>query len=450
MILTKEPPPARPDFKASFPTEVEGENWFLSRAFAGRNTLLTGMAGTGKSYLLKQFIEGATRPITWGNAWPDGSWRPQAVERRIDITAPTGVAALNIGGMTIHRFSGMLLGPTAGQSDEEYFGQLEQSPYPSVRAGFRRVRECETLVIDEVSMLPGRQFTFLEWLFRRLRDSEKPWGGCHVIVTGDFLQLPPVRKSDAEPYDWCFQTEAWERSEFAGVLLKKVRRQDEPVFVDALAAVRRGAVTGEAAEVLHSRVVNFPSADLPRLFTHNAQVDKWNNFMLAELPGSLTRCEAEQSGNENAIKLLAQNLLCPMVLELKVGARVMFTVNDKLGRWVNGTIGRVVGFDHGELCVNIDDRMEVVDRCEWAVGEGSSRGCVTQYPLRLAYAMTIHKAQGITLDGAYVDVRAAREPGQAYVALSRVRTLAGLHLKEWFKGLYVSNDALNFYRRLEG
>ena len=165
------------------------ENLFHASAKTGGNVFLTGAGGTGKSTQLRAFI--AECP------------------RRVSVTAPTGVAALNVGGMTIHRFCGMLIGPAAGQSNEDYFNQLHRDPRRSILAGFNRVRRCEVLVIDEISMLPGRQFEFVEFLFRRLRGRDVPFGGCQVIATGDFLQLPPVRKSETERYDWAFQSPAW-------------------------------------------------------------------------------------------------------------------------------------------------------------------------------------------------------------------------------------------------
>ena len=182
------------------------ENLFHASAKNGGNVFLTGAGGTGKSTQLREFI--AECP------------------RRVSVTAPTGVAALNVGGMTIHRFCGMLIGPAAGQSNEDYFAQLQRDPRPSIKAGFNRVRRCEVLVIDEISMLPGRQFEFVEFLFRRLRGRDVPFGGCQVIATGDFLQLPPVRKSDAERYDWAFQSPAWAAAEFRTFVLERVRRQD--------------------------------------------------------------------------------------------------------------------------------------------------------------------------------------------------------------------------------
>lgn len=413
------------------PIEVCGETCFLSHARSGRNVFLTGMAGTGKSTLLRRFISETLK--------------------KVDVTAPTGVAALNVGGMTVHRFCGMLLGPQEGQTNEEYFAQLERDPRPSIFAGFRRVRKCEVLIIDEISMLPGRQLDFVEYLFRRLRGRDEPFGGAQVIVTGDFLQLPPVRTNEASAYDWAFASPAWARAEFKTIVLETVRRQDEPAFVRALGNFRRGRIWGEDARLLQARIKNFPSATLTRLFTHNVQVDRWNDFQLEELQGEMSVLEAEQSGPQTQREFLCKNLLTPATLRLKPGALVMFTVNkNERGMrdpvFVNGQIGTVEDIKAGVVSVRSRENTITVEPFTWRYGrEDEDSATFTQFPLRLAYAMTIHKSQGLTLDAAYLDIRAAREPGQAYVAVSRVRTLAGLHFKDWFKGVHVSPEAIQFY-----
>ena len=416
---------------------VSQENRFLAHASGGRNVFLTGMAGTGKSTLLRRFI--------------------QETLHKVDVTAPTGVAALNVGGMTIHRFCGMLLGPQPGQSNGEYFDVLRRDTRPSIMAGFNRVRRCETLVIDEISMLPGRQLDFVEFLFRRLRGREEPFGGCQVIATGDFLQLPPVRvlahgHSENTPYDWAFQSQAWAGAEFKTILLETVRRQDEPDFVRALARFRIGRVQGEGARLLQSRVKNFPPANLTRLFTHNVQKDRWNDFRLSELAGDPVACEAIQTGPDAQREFLAKNLLTPATLRLKRGAIVMFTVNkNERGRlqpvFVNGQIGIVEEIGDSVVQVRLPSREVIpVDRFTWRYSQNDPESATfSQFPLVLGWALTIHKAQGLTLDGAYLDIRAAREPGQAYVAVSRVRSLNGLLLKEWPKGVFVSEEAIRFY-----
>lgn len=422
-----------PGYEAMADAVLTPENRFRAAALNGDNCFLTGAGGTGKTTQLRGFISESPR--------------------RVSITAPTGVAALNVGGMTIHRFCGMLIGPAAGQSNEEYFAQLQRDPRPSIKAGFNRVRRCEVLVIDEISMLPGRQLEFVEFLFRRLRGREVPFGGCQVIATGDFLQLPPVRKSEAEPYDWAFQSPAWAAAGFRSFVLDKVRRQDEPGFVRALADFRVGRVFGDSARMLQSRVRSNPPATMPRLFTHNVQVDKWNGFQLSELPGDESVLHADQTGSELQREFLTRNLLTPATLHLKPGALVMFTVNrtepgNTNPLFVNGQLGTVLAVEPGAVVVKAKTGAEIrVERFTWRYdAQDDSSASFSQFPLRLAWAMTIHKAQGLTLDAAYLDIRAAREPGQAYVAVSRVRTLAGLNFKEWFKGVHVSPEAIEFYQ----
>lgn len=414
------------------------ENLFRAHALGGRNCFLTGAGGTGKSTQLRALI---------------ADMAGAQHRRRVSITAPTGVAALNVGGMTIHRFCGMLIGPAAGQSNEDYFAQLQRDPRRSILAGFNRVRRCEVLVIDEISMLPGRQFEFVEFLFRRLRGRDEPFGGCQVIATGDFLQLPPVRTSETERYDWAFQSPAWTAAEFRPFVLEKVRRQDEPGFVRALADFRVGRVWGDSARILQSRVRSNPPSAMPRLFTHNVQVDKWNNFQLSELPGEASVLHAEQSGPELQREFLTRNLLTPATLHLKPGALVMFTVNkNEPGQneplFVNGQVGEVESVEADAVLVKTKTGAVIrVERFTWRYDQqDEDSASFSQFPLRLAWAMTIHKAQGLTLDSAYLDIRAAREPGQAYVAVSRVRSLSGLNFKEWFKGVHVSPEAIEFYK----
>jgi ATP-dependent DNA helicase PIF1 len=442
-------PPAKPsrwsaEELAKMDAPIDEGNRFLALAHGGRNVFLTGMAGTGKSWLLRKFIAESPEDV--------------------DVTAPTGVAALNVGGMTLHRFCGMRLGPKPGQTDFQFYLELQHEKHPAVLAGFRRVRECEVLVIDEVSMLPGRILNFVDFLFRTERDCDEPFGGCQVIATGDFLQLPPVRTADKEPYDWAFLTEAWQEAAFRTILLEEVKRQDEPEFVRALSNFRRGQIWGEDARLLQSRVRSFPPASLTRLFTHNVQVDRWNNFQLGELPREPVVLEARTQGPEHQVEFLRKNLLTPSRLVLKPGALVMFTINRNApgsmedGEYkpgpvlhVNGELGVVQEINPGAGWIEVRSRSRgivLVTPFTWEFDRNDRNcGTLTQYPLRLAYAMTIHKAQGLTMDAAYLDIRAAREPGQAYVAVSRVRTLGGLHFKDWFSGVWVSEQAIRFYER---
>ena len=390
----------------------------------GRNAFLTGAGGTGKTTLTRRMIARD----------PD----------RFAVTASTGIAALNAGGSTLHRWSGMMLGPQNGQSNDHDFADLVNDPRRSIRAGFERIRACRTLVIDEISMLNGRTLDFLDFMCRKLRRDERPFGGIQVIAVGDHCQLPPVSKTGQ--YDWAFQSRAWKDAGIKVIHLTEVKRQDDAAFVRALSEFRLGVMGAESAKLLRPRVARFPEADLTRLFTHNAMVDKWNSYRLGEIDGEPSIFEAELTGPESQQQFLINNLLTPRELILKPGAHVMFTVNSSEGGYVNGQTGVVADLGYGRILVESNGRLLQVDPFTWQFdSKDKTSSTFTQFPLRLAWACTIHKAQGLTLDSALIDVRAAREPGQAYVALSRVRTLAGLHLKGWFNGIYVSRAAVDFY-----
>jgi hypothetical protein len=398
---------------------------FLDLAVAGENVFLTGAAGSGKSYGVREFHK--RHPDT-------------------HVTASTGVAALNVGGMTVHRWSGMLLGPRRGQGFEQFFAQLARDPMPGVVGAFNRVRRCKRLVIDEISMVPGRVLSYLDFHCRRIRNDQRPFGGIQVIGTGDALQLPPVRTDARVPYDWFFDSGSWLNAGFRKVELTRIMRQDEPEFVAALAKFRRGEIDASTERLLRPRISLFPDRDITRLFTHNAMVDRWNDYCLGELPGPESVSEAETWGPPHQIEFLEKNLLTPKVLRLKPGAKVMFTVNRPDDGFVNGQTGEVVSIGRTSVMVVSHDRLLEVEPYRWRYDSNVPVSAwLEQLPLRLANALTIHKAQGLTLDSAFIDIRAAREPGQAYVALSRVRTLAGLHLKDWPKGIVVSQRALDFH-----
>ncbi|MCB1210898.1 MAG: AAA family ATPase [Verrucomicrobiales bacterium] len=401
----------------------------LNLAGQGRNVLLTGQAGTGKSTQLRTFLESAGGDVA--------------------ITASTGIAALNVGGSTLHRWSGMMLGPKRGEDPQCYLRELMRDKRHSVRAGLDRIRGCRSLIIDEVSMLSGTTLAFFDLLCRTVRRDSSPFGGIQVVATGDYLQLPPVRTNPAEPYDWAFQTRSWSEADFAVIHLTKVHRQDEPELLRALGEFRVGRITPASADLLASRVVQFPGADIPRLFTHNTQVDKWNGYRLSCIDAPETVYQAGTTGPDHQIDFLRKNLLTPERLLLKPGAKVMFTVNKPDAGFVNGQTGTVILCGREEVLVDCDGMPIRVGLHEWRFDPRDRHSATfSQLPLRLAWSLTIHKAQGLTLDSAYIDVRAAREPGQAYVAVSRVRTLAGLNLKAWFGGVFVSRAALEFYESL--
>jgi ATP-dependent DNA helicase PIF1 len=413
----------------------------------GDNLFLTGMAGTGKSHTLLSFIAQAFQ--------------------RVDVCATTGIAAINLQenfriragiglpAATIYRWAGIGLGPAPGQTHEAYFGWLNQNPPYSRLAAFRRVAAAQCLVIDEISMLPGRIVDYLDYHFRAIRQDLRPFGGIQVIAVGDWCQLPPVAKTGR--YDWAFLCDAWKKAHFRTAYLQTIHRQDEPDFIAALNAFRLGRISQSVADTLAARVQMFVDRKVVRLMTHNSQVDKWNAYQIGEIEAPDRTYEATFTGPEHEADFLAKNSITPVSLTLKEGARVMVTTNivdADGGRGellaVNGQCGTVLHLGDDMISVRLDGGREaVLQPKQWSFDpQREDSGTMTQIPLRPAYAMTIHKSQGLTLDRAHIDIRAAREPGQAYVALSRLRSMGGLYLKEWIKGVHVSPAAIAFYEGL--
>jgi nucleoside-triphosphatase THEP1 len=422
----------------------------LARINEGRNVFVTGPAGTGKSSVTVEAI------------------RRRIGDRSLKVCATTGVAALNlrdklattfgqhVDTSTIYRWSGIGLGPRAGQSFADYLNYMRTRGHAWKRAT-QRIRGTNTLIIDEVSMLPGRILDFIDHVCRAVREDIRPFGGIQVITVGDFLQLPPVAKTGQ--YDWAFQSDTWAALNFSNISLRTVHRQDDPDFVSILNQFREGTVTKQGAAILKKRVAMFPKASLLRLMTHNAQVDKWNAYQLGAIDDHETTFDAEGEGPTEEIEWLKKNLVTPTHLTIKPGARVMITANLRDPERVdsllaaNGDLGAVTGWTDDSIAVQLDNgRTVTVEPHTWEfdpTAEAGTTGTFKQFPLRLAWACTIHKSQGLTLDRALIDIRAAREPGQAYVAISRVRSLDGLHLKDWFQGMFISPQAKEFHRRVE-
>ena len=420
----------------------------LARINEGRNVFLTGPAGTGKSSVTVEAI------------------RRRIGDRSLKVCATTGVAALNlrdklattfgqhVDTSTIYRWSGIGLGPKDGQDFADYMRYM-RTKGRSFDGTKRRICGTKILIIDEVSMLPGRTLEFIDYVCRECRGNPLPFGGIQVVAVGDFLQLPPVSKTGK--YDWAFLSPVWTLLDFCNVTLRKVHRQDDPEFISILNQFREGTITKDGAAILKKRVAMFPKANILRLFTHNTQVDKWNNYQLETLPGEETKFNAEGNGPSEEVEWLQKNLVTPTVLRLKENARVMVTANlpsengDSLDA-ANGDMGTVTDWKADQISVKLDSGKRLsVKAHTWDFDpsrEDGDSGKFSQFPLRLAWAATIHKSQGLTLDAALIDIRAAREPGQAYVAVSRVKSLAGLHLKDWFTGLWVSNEAKDFHRRI--
>ncbi len=423
---------------------------------AGGNVFVTGKAGTGKSTVTAALI---ARHCKAKGLYVCGSTGIAAynLSDRLARDLPKGVELPKC--TTLHRWAGIGLGPQDGMPFQAFYDEWF-SPGRMSRAkmgALQRARSARCLVLDEVSMIPGALLDYLDWHLRHVRGVEDaPFGGVQLIAVGDFLQLPPVAKD--QNYDWAFASKGWEAAEMKGCVLRHIHRQAEPVFARLLNACREGVIDASSAAVLEDRVARLPSSEIIHMMTHNREVDRWNDVKLGKLAGEerIYWMGFNEFTKEYDQAALIKNLLAPQCLKLKVGARVMVVANlndPATGDMVacNGTMAMVKEMDDVRVWIVTDDGKELgVPKQLWTLNPllDESPGAF-QIPLRLAYAMTIHKSQGLSFDAAYIDARAAREPGQTYVALSRIRTLQGLHLKDSIRGVITSQRALEFMRRIE-
>lgn len=374
---------------------------------SGANVFLTGAPGAGKTYTLNQYIEQA-----------------EEAGKHLAITASTGIAASHIGGVTIHSWSGL------GILDELSDDELEKMTYNARR--LKRYKKTDVLIIDEVSMLHGHRLDMVNRVAKKMRKDNRPFGGMQVILVGDLFQLPPVTRGSRE-FDFVHLSDAWQELQLKICYITEQHRQegDDPLL-DLLIAMRKNDVRQSHVDTLKTRFIKHDGEEnLTRLFTHNVDVDSINDQHLRALPGKVKRFRMTSDGDPYKVEALMRNVLAPEVLELKVGAEVMFVANDFEAGFVNGTRGKVIRFSKsGNPVVETTDGNEIgVVPHTWQTKEDDHVVAeVEQHPLRLAWAITVHKSQGMSLDAAEVDLSKAFTPGMGYVALSRVRSLEGLYL----------------------
>lgn len=397
----------------------------------GQNVFLTGQAGAGKTYVLNQYIE---------------YLRVRQIP--VAVTASTGIASTHMNGMTVHAWSGI------GIQNE--FEKVNLQRLAARDEYLERIKNTKVLIIDEISMLHSKQVDTINQVLKYFRKNEMPFGGVQVIFSGDFFQLPPIGdKGETSKEKYAFMSQAWCECKFQICYLTEQHRQtgtDEKQrfglsLNDILNQIRRQSVTQQAINILTSTQNHTIDLNRTRLYTHNADVDVINQTQLNELTAKTITYRAAKMGEKPLQESLSKSVRAPDELTVAIGAKVMFVKNLPLLGVYNGTMGEVVGFigvsgkaykatdaDISETAyplVRLNTGGEVAaEPEEWTVEDkdGTVLASYTQVPLCLAWAITVHKSQGMTLDAAEIDLSKTFEMGQGYVALSRLRSLDGLKL----------------------
>jgi ATP-dependent DNA helicase PIF1 len=400
-----------------------------------KNIFITGAGGSGKTFLIKEFYK---------KYWPI---------RNIGITSTTGVSAIIIGGTTLHSYLGIGIG-------EDSIEHLYQKIKKNSKAN-RNWKTVETLVIDEVSMLRPELFDKLEKLARLIRKNDLPFGGIHLVLTGDFLQLPSIKTEDNEK-DFVFEAESWDKTIKEIVYLKEIVRQTDNTFIQILNKIRYGIVDEEVKEILNTRIGkkfdNEFNIEPTKLYCKNYNVDRINNNKLEELVQEneeVFQYDITYEFNKDilfeTVQKYKKNINIPESLQLTKGCQVMLTVNLDFEReLVNGSRGVVIDFqDDFPVIQFFNGIKEQIDFKKIEITENNKLILSYNYlPLKLAWAISIHKCQGSTLDLVELDLSNIFEYGQAYVALSRAKSLEGLSIKKIdYQYIQSHPKAVEFYNK---
>ena len=426
----------------SFRLSSEQHSVFLGMENTQENYFITGKAGTGKSVLLRYFVEHTRKTAA--------------------VVAPTGIAAVHVGGQTIHSFFGM---DTSVQDTREILSI--RNSMDSVRRNL--LSALDTLIIDEVSMVRADVLDMIDLQMRLAREKDRPFGGCQMILFGDLYQLPPVVKEDEiakfllARYGtaFFFGAPGYERGRFRFVELTNVFRQNDPAFIEMLNHIRSGDMQWQEMERLNSRHRPLPlGRKIITLTPRNDTAQRINQMNLDELPGDTFRYEGSVDGAFGEDEMPTGR-----VLALKAGAQIMMLRNDTRHRWYNGTFGKIAELSEDGIRVEIGDQVYPVEKKVWIqyaytydperqTVHRQKTGSFRQYPIRLAYAITIHKSQGQTFDAAQIDYSdgTAFAPGQTYVALSRCRSFDALYLTAdlSLEDVRVNQEIIDFMKRYAG
>jgi dephospho-CoA kinase len=371
----------------------------------GHNVYLTGPAGSGKTHVLNLYIDYL-----------------KSHDVAVGITASTGIAATHMGGMTIHSWSGMGIKAELDSSDIKDI--LKKSHIK------RRMDQVKVLIIDEVSMLHHFRLDLVDAILRAAKKNDESFGGIQVVLCGDFFQLPPVSRMGEPQAFFVYESQAWRDADFKICYLEEQYRQTDDRATAVLNDIRANRVSDDTQTYLRECFIenkkDISVTEPTRLFTHNIDVDVVNKKELTKIKGKEGNFTIHARGNETLVAILKKSCLAPEVLDLKVGARVMFVKNNMDEGYANGSLGVVTSLDGPEVRLSNSKVIKVKPESWRIEEEGRILAEITQVPLRLAWAITVHKSQGMSLDAIEVDLSKSFEKGMGYVALSRVRTLAGL------------------------
>jgi ATP-dependent exoDNAse (exonuclease V) alpha subunit len=406
----------------------------------GDSIFVSGSAGTGKSFLL-QYL------------------KANYSDAGLHITASTGIAAVNVGGQTLHSWAAIGLGNLPA---EQIIENLFSAKFSRVR---KKLKMAKMLAIDEISMISPSVFDLVNELLKAVRQNDKPFGGLQLLLFGDFLQLPPINKDNqaSNDYQFCFQSKAWAELNPKLVILETVFRQSDANFVKLLNNIRLGKINQEDIEILNSRIgleIDHNAIKPTILCTHNAQVEVINQVELKKIVSNSQSFNAKFSGDSNKIDFLKKNCLAGEKLELKIGAQVMMLKNTyQKDGVINGSLGiirdfskknnyPIVEFNNGTI-LTISPEIWALEKFDEQKREIIVEAEMSQIPLILAWAITVHKSQGMTLDKVKCDLSKVFADGQIYVALSRVRSLEGLYIDSLdFSRIKTNADIVKFYSKL--
>ena len=405
----------------------------ISLIAKGHNVFVTGNAGTGKSFVLS-----AIKQI----------FRMENSE--FAITASTGIAAVNLSARTIHSWAAVGTGEHPAQYYVDYI--LTSKKLSEVR---KRIKKCKILAIDEVSMISADLMNKLDRIFKAVRRSTEPFGGIQMVLFGDFFQLPPISKPGSETY-FAFESSAWQEANFKTIVLTKIFRQSDLRYIEVLNNIRYGRIKKEDIDILKSRVLKPPSdLKVTNISTHNYMVEKSNTNCLNAIKDKAYSYNMSFMGEQNHIDFLKRNCLSPETLTLKLGARVMMLKNTyNADGIVNGSVGDVTDFIYDEemrldlpMVKFNNGKSKIIYPEEWRLEEFNyekmepiTLAGVVQVPLMLAWSITVHKSQGMTLDYINCEIDKAFEAGQVYVGLSRVKSLEGLFLERMPQKFFSANN----------